>query len=425
MRILWFNGGLHPIACRAMGWSGGNTCGWLESMLQGLLEVDSANEYCVMCLDRRHCDITIGRVRYVSFGGLAKTYYDKIPKEILKQCKQVIEEFNPDIIHVQGAEYFFGCMPPEIYCGKPVVVSLQGLIGGYHPHFTGGLSPKETWWTKFNLRLLKNRSTLLWDQTFWREKRAVQESRVIRQQQYFIGRTEWDRAWVDYYHPHATYFHVNETLRDPFYVIRRNPDKIKRHTIYCGAAAGYALKGAHWLIRAIAALKADYPDIQLRVAAANDKLGPSRSFRDRLRDDSYSMYLRWLIRSLGVENEIVPLPSLSAEKVAQELACAELFVLPSLCENSPNSLGEAMLVGTPCIATYVGGTPSVLKDGIEGKLVPSCDPASLAAAIRHWFDSPEEAEKGVGTARAVALQRHDAKVNAHATLDVYRRICRR
>ena len=425
MRILWFNAGLLPAAVEACGGVRSVTSGWLGAMQDSLLKVEPLLNMCVLCLDHRKCDIKIGNVRYVSFGERGKTWYRKTPRHIELKCKKVIEEFNPDVIHVQGTEYFYGCMSPDVYCGKPVVVSLQGILSACHVQLMGGLAPAETWWTKFNLRLMRYGVTPLREQTFWREKRAEQEQRVFRQHGYFIGRTEWDRAWTEYFNPRARYFHVNETLREPFYIVRRDPAKICRHTIYCGAAAGYALKGAHWLLRAVAALKGEFPDIQLRIAAASGRLSNMRTLVDRLKDDAYSMYLRRLIRDLGVEGNVAALPSLSAEAVADELRKAELFVLPSLCENSPNSLGEAMLVGTPSIATFVGGTSSILKDGVEGKLVPSGDPAALASAIRHWFLHPDEAETYVEPARATALARHDGHKNAEDTLRVYREIATR
>lgn len=422
MRVLWINGGLLPRAVEALGGAKSVTAGWLGSMQDAMLKIDPSLEMCALCLDYRRCDIKIGNVRYVSFGGLGTTWYRKIPRAIEERCRSVIREFDPDVIHVQGTEYFYGCMSPDVYCNKPVVVSLQGILSAYHIQFTGGLSPKETWWTKCNLRLLKYGSTFFRDQTFWREKRAEQEAKVFRQHRYFIGRTEWDKAWMEYFNPKAVYFHVNETLREPFYAVRRDPAAIRKRSIYCGAAAGYALKGAHWLLRAIASLRMEFPDIQLRMANAKNRLGEGRSFVDRLKDDSYAMYLRRLIRDLGIGANVVLLPALSAEQVAEELKSAELFVLPSMCENSPNSLGEAMLVGTPSIATFVGGVPSILKDGVEGKLVPSGDPAALAGAIRRWFRHPEEAEACVEAARATATKRHDGETNALATFNVYKTI---
>ena len=341
MRVLWFHSGLMPVACEAMGYDGRVSCGWLESMLDALLAIDSDLEMCVMGFDGRPCDIQIGRVRHVSFETCNKTWYDKIPKTIVDKAYRIIKEFGPDVIHVQGTEYFYGRFPDEVYCGKPVVVSIQGLLSGLHIGYTGGISPKELHGTNWNARFLLKGRTVYSEQTTWREGRAVQERMVLERQKNFIGRTEWDQSVVRYYNPNAKYFDVNENIRMPFWNKRRDPRKVKHHSIYCSAAASCALKGAHWLIRAIAALKGEFPDIELRSAAAS-ALHKPKGFRASLLDQSYHAYLRRLIRQLGVGENIVPLPILSAEQVADELKNAELFVLPSLGENSPNSLGEAM-----------------------------------------------------------------------------------
>lgn len=425
MRIFWFHSGLMPEACEALGYDKRVSCGWLESMLQAILEADRTIELCLLGWDWRPCDIQIGRVRHVSFGCGGKTWYKKSPRHLSDKARMLISEFKPDVIHVQGTEYFYGCFDSEVYNGVPVVVSLQGVISGYHMHYNGELTPGELRSSSFNLRrILKNQSVFN-NQRAWREIRAAQEERIIRQHSAFIGRTQWDEDWVRYFNPSARYFSVNENLRIPFFSARRRSAKIKRHSIYCSASASYPLKACHWLLRAVAALKTDYPDIELRIAASKDYFKPSGSILSRLKGEDYHAYLRKLVKKLGIEGHVVALPPISAERVAEELKNAELFVLPSMCENSPNSLGEAMLVGTPSIATFVGGVPSILKDGVEGKLVPSGDPAALAGAIRRWFEHPEEAEAGVETARATALKRHDARTNAEATIAVYRELMRK
>ena len=59
----------------------------------------------------------------------------------------------------------------------------------------------------------------------------------------------------------------------------------------------------------------------------------------------------------------------------------DVFVLSSREEGIPNALLEAMAAGRPCVATAVGGTPEVLRDGETGWLVPPADPAALAEAL--------------------------------------------
>ena len=237
-------------------------------------------------------------------------------------------------------------------------------------------------------------------------------------QRNFIGRTAWDESVIRYFNPHARYFSVNENLRAELFAASRTRTSMKPHSIYCSASSGAPFKGAHWLIRAVASLKEEFPDIDLRIAAAHGLRKPTR-LRDKLMDQPYNIYLRRLIKELGVTDRITLLPSLPVEEVRRELEQAEVYVLPSMGENSSNSLCEAMLVGTPAIATFAGGTPSMIKDGVEGILVPPADPYALAGAIRYAFLHGDEMEAMAAKARARALKRHDAKANAEATLKVY------
>ena len=424
MRVFWFHSGLMPTACAKMGYGRQVSCGWLESMLDALVQADPTLEVCCLGLDGRPCDVTFGRVRQISFNMKWRTWFgESVPPDVCATAREAIAAFSPDVIHVQGTEYFYGRFPPDVYGGRPVVVSLQGVLSGIHAHLTGELSPDELRGCNWNLRRLLKGRTLFSEQRVWRLGRAAQEARIFCQQRNFIGRTDWDRAWTRYYNPSARYFTVNENLRPEFFAARRTAASVRRHRLYCSACASYPLKGAHVLFRAVAALVDEFPDIEVRIAAAAGVRRPT-SVRGWLFDQPYFAYLRRLLRELGIERHVALLDPLPAAQVVQELETAELFVLPSFVENSPNSLGEAMVVGTPAIATFTGGTPSILKDGVEGRLVPSGDPAALAAAIREAFHHPEAAVARAAAARATALTRHDARANAEATLAVYRTLMR-
>lgn len=423
MRILWITSRLLPEACRVLGFKEEVVGGWMQSQLDALLdEFGDRNEYFVLAADVRKCDIKVGRVHHRSFGKGMVTYGETVPLDVELAAREAIAEFNPDIIHIYGTEFFYGRMRKAVFCGKPVVVSLQGILQGCHPQVGGILAHKEVLKDQLNLRRLIYGQTIFKSQDDWRTMRVPQEELVFKSHSNFMGRTEWDRAWTKALNPAATYYHVNETLRKEFYGgLYRNRNAIHPHSIYCSAAAGYPLKGVHYLLRAIAFLKGKYPDIQLRVCAA-DRLTNDLSFMAKLKIDQYTSYLRRLIRELHIENHVVGLSRLTAKEVASELSKAELFVLPSLCENSPNSLGEAQLIGTPSIATFVGGISSVLRDGIDGRLVPAADPASLADMIDWFFLHPAEADAYAASARVVAIKRHDACLNAYATMKAYEEI---
>ena len=69
-----------------------------------------------------------------------------------------------------------------------------------------------------------------------------------------------------------------------------------------------------------------------------------------------------LVRRWHLESMVSWLGALAADRLAQELECSSLFVLPSHIENESNALIEAMLGGLPCVASSVGGVPSLLPE---------------------------------------------------------------
>ena len=90
---------------------------------------------------------------------------------------------------------------------------------------------------------------------------------------------------------------------------------------------------------------------------------------------------------------------------------SQVFVLPSSIENSPNSLGEAMLLGVPCIAS-------------EGLIYPADDPHLLAHDICEMFAHPEKAAQMARAGREHAGKTHDAQKNLEILHQIYTEIAR-
>jgi glycosyltransferase involved in cell wall biosynthesis len=86
------------------------------------------------------------------------------------------------------------------------------------------------------------------------------------------------------------------------------------------------------------------------------------------------------------------------ERVPLYMAAADILVLPSHSEGTPNVVLEALASGRRVVATSVGGIPDLITDGKLGALVPSKDPdalaAALATALREPYDAREVAQLG-------------------------------
>jgi glycosyltransferase involved in cell wall biosynthesis len=132
--------------------------------------------------------------------------------------------------------------------------------------------------------------------------------------------------------------------------------------------------------------------------------------------------LRRKIRTLNLAGEVVLLGGQSSDEMVSELERANIFVLPSYVENSPNSLTEAMLIGTPSIASYVGGVPTLITHGKDGLLFPSGDAYSLAGMIAKIRREPALARSISANARKTARVRQDPQKIAATMIQIYSEI---
>lgn len=156
------------------------------------------------------------------------------------------------------------------------------------------------------------------------------------------------------------------------------------------------------LVAAVPAVLARHPRARFVLAGS----GP-------LEDD-----IRRQAAALGVDGEIVLL-GFRAD-VPDLLCAADILVLPSLFEGLPLTILEAMAASRPVIATDIGGTDEVVRDGETGTLVPSGDPHRLAAAISAMIEDPSTAaEQGRAGRRRFEAQFTAARMAAE-TARLYR-----
>ncbi len=91
---------------------------------------------------------------------------------------------------------------------------------------------------------------------------------------------------------------------------------------------------------------------------------------------------------LGLDSRVRFLGPLSRDGVLTLFRAADASLLTSSWENFPHTVVEALAVGTPVIATSVGGVPELVHDGENGLLAPTDDREALAAAIRRLVGEP-------------------------------------
>ncbi len=133
-------------------------------------------------------------------------------------------------------------------------------------------------------------------------------------------------------------------------------------------------KGLEYLVESLASLKRY--DLHLHVVGRNG------------RDPAYDEYIRSLIEKNELEDRVTFHGRVDASAKRKLLRHSHLFILPSLWEGYGMVVAEAMSQGLPIIATKVGAIPELVKDGVNGILVPSEDSPALTNAISYLINNP-------------------------------------
>ena len=103
-------------------------------------------------------------------------------------------------------------------------------------------------------------------------------------------------------------------------------------------------------------------------------------------------------------------------------AIADVFVLPSHSEGSPNVLLEAMAANVPVVATAVGGVPEIVENEASALLIPRNDPAAMALAISRLLNDRSLAKRLTSVASELIKRNHSPELYARSLIGIYREI---
>jgi len=324
----------------------------------------------------------------------------------LKRYLKLVEFVKPDLIHIHGTENSFGCL--TTLTSIPIVISIQGNITIYKHKYFNGIEKLQIGllFTRSNplqfLRILKN----IWRDFRWYKLVGLQEQVSLRSCKWIFGRTDWDKRISSILSPEGHYLYLSEVLRPAFYNSEWNKEK-NSEKIIIHTTTGVALyKGFETICHALVLLNSLQLNVEWQVAGLDS-------------DDDIVQIVEKLMGLQFPQKNLRLLGLCDENSLIKKMLDANIYVTVSHIENSPNNLCEAMVLGMPCIATYAGGTGSIIQNFQNGLIVQDGDPWVLCGAILELINDYPSAVQLGRNARKTALRRHDPEEIAKQLLNHY------
>ena len=418
MKILWLTNIPLPDISQKLGLDNYISGGWIVALAENLLKSSDIELISVFPQSKQKSMLS-GEINNIKYYGFFSEQCDwtNYNKHMEEQFRSLILECQPDLVHVFGTEYPHSlCMIKAFNNPNKTLIYIQGLSHIIAEQYCSGIPYKI-----IKRRTLKDiiRKTSIIDEQKKYIIRGQAEKEAFRLANQIMGRTDWDKACTLQLNPNANYHFANEILREQFYLRKWNVNDFEKYSIFVSQAF-YPIKGLHFLIEALSIVVKQFPETKLYIAGQN--IMKENSFHNNIRLTSYEKYIKDLVEKYKLQNNIIALGALNENEMCNALSKVNVFVLPSSIENSPNSLGEAMLMGVPSVCSNVGGVSNLMVHNEDGFLYQYDAPYMLAYYICKLFTDKELMSKFSESSKKRSKILFDKQINLNAVVEIYRSI---
>lgn len=401
LKIAWANNALLKDIAEFLQISEVHRGNWQDTLLHAMRNIyhhDTAF-YVIYCTPyvKELTKFNANNIEYFLIPKRKYAFRDEFSHEV-SNLEDILREIQPDIFHIHGTEGFYGLVSLK-WEGK-TLITLQGIREQIYRSFFSDISK----WNYIKWHLTTRKFKRLINLRLIKKMTEI-ELKVLNNNKYFIGRTDFDKYHSTLRHKDAVYFgNCHDILRGEFYLTDWDISTSEPHTIHVTLSEA-TYKGIFLLIDAIEVLKYHYPMVKLNVAGPMNGVIGKRVKKE--------------ISKRGLEKYISFLGRCNSGQIISSMKQARVFVLASFIENSSVSLQEAQCMGVPCVASYTGGIPSMAVDEHTALFFPIGDPQYLAGTVARIFEDDELAKNLSENGRRMCRERNDPEQIALRHKEIY------
>lgn len=328
-------------------------------------------------------------IKYYLLPGGNPVAYKRDANEARSEWATIMKSEAIDFVLVWGTEYSHAI--PALEVAKelkiPSVIYIQGMMKAI-TRFADGLVPYRTMLRYTTLRDIY-RGQMWAHRNQWFAKHSKVEDELIKLTGSVIVENNWAEIFCKSINTELTIYRVPLNINKVFYDEDWNYSKTEKHSIISNAS-GPAYKGIHIILHALTLVKKRYHDVKLYIPGRSMMTGGLLS---RQKVPGYWNYITDFIRKNHLEGNVEFSGYLTQPQLAKKLSETNVFVLSSSIENHSSSLKEAMAVGTPAIASQVGGIPEYFVYEECGYSYRYEEYECLAGYICKLFENPDLCKK--------------------------------
>jgi glycosyltransferase involved in cell wall biosynthesis len=347
-----------------------------EALMQGFAQIPELEVHVISCTQKQMkspeklAKNIFFHSLYVPKIGWMRTLY----QGCIRAVREKLRVIKPDLAHGQGTER--DCAISAIFSGFPNVVTIHGnmrLIAKINK-----AKPLDFLWLAAQLEKI----------TLPRTRGVVCITRYTRD----AVKDLVQNTWV-----------LPNAVDESFFSVSAEPDT--SYTILCVGMVCYR-KNQNAFIKALDPFAAQGKFKVLFLGGVNKNEAFGSEFLELVAQRPWCEYR-------GFANR---------EDLRKYFKSASLLALPSLEDNCPMVVLEAMAAGVPVLAANVGGVPDLIEDGKNGIFCDPHDAATMRNGVRRLLENPRLSHALAATAKARARERFHPSVIGRRHVEIYREV---